>query len=609
MPEIKPLAKKLEKLPAEPGVYIFRNDRGEVLYIGKAKLLKMRVRSYFQDSRPCDSKTERLLEQVADLEYIVTDNEIEALILESNLIKQNQPPFNVLLKGGNGYPYIKLTISEPYPRALITRRIERDGALYFGPFLPPGLAYDTIRLIEKYFLIRNCDLEIDGRLDRPCLDYFIKRCMGPCVNGLCTKENYDQAVKDVRLFLEGKSDELIKRLTQRMSDAAQREHYELATYYRDALSKIRAAGEKQKMILQSVEEADIFGYHQEGRRLALQAFTMRGNKVVGRREFYWENLDEFTAQEFFSSTLRQYYLNDTYVPTQIIVPVELEDQTLIEQWLSERRGRRVKILQPMRGEKAKLLELVQKNAQAAFAMRFRILKAKNDEILSGLQAALGLESAPRRIECFDISNIQGRDSVASLVVCENGVMKKSAYRKFKIATVDGPDDFASICEAVHRRYLRVLKETPEAMPDLVLVDGGVGQLHAAARALAELGLERQPLAAIAKREEVLYVKGREGLPVRLDKTTAPLHLVQRIRDEAHRFAVTYHRKRRAMRDFSSDLLEIPGVGAKRKTELLRYFGSLERIKTATIQELRVRVGQKLAQEIVYYFNKQSPLAQ
>lgn len=602
------LTEKLERLPAGPGVYIFRNGEGEILYIGKAKILKNRVRSYFQESRPLDPKTLRLVERIADLEYILTDSEIEALVLESNLIKDNQPPFNVLLKGGNSFPYIKLTVNESYPRALITRRIERDGALYFGPFLPPGLAYDTLRLIEKYFLIRNCDLAIDGKLDRPCLDYDLKRCMGPCVAGLCTKESYDQAVKDVRLFLEGKNDELIRGLTQRMTTAAERQQFELAAYYRDSIAKIRAAAERQKMILASVEEADIFGYHQADRRLALQLFTMRGNKVVGRREFYWEDLEDFKPAEFMSSALRQYYLNDTYVPTQIVVPAELEDQALIEEWLSRRRGRRVRILQPQRGDKRQLLELVQKNAQVAFDNRFRVTKEKNDAVLKALQDALGIDRLPRRIECFDISNIQGSDSVASLVRCENGTMQKSGYRKFKIATVTGADDFASIYEAVYRRYRRVLNEDPDDLPDLVLIDGGIGQLHAAARALEELGQSARPLVSIAKREELLYVKGREDQPVRLDKTAPALHLVQRIRDEAHRFAVTYHRKRRAMRDFTSELLDIPRIGSKRKTELLRHFGSLERIKQATVQDLAKLVGYSLAQEIVYYFKKQSELA-
>jgi excinuclease ABC subunit C len=601
------LQTKLANLPSEPGVYLFKSEKEKVLYVGKAKSLKNRVRSYFQESRNLDVKTRRLVERIADLELIVTDSEMEALILESNLVKQNQPPFNVLLKDGKNFPYIKLTINEPYPRAFITRTVERDGALYYGPFLPSSLAYDTLKLIEKYFLARNCDIEIDGKRDRPCLDYYIKRCLGPCVAGLTTKEEYDQAVKDVRLFLEGKSEALLQSLEQKMLAAAEGQRYELAAYYRDSMAKIRALGERQKMIMHSMNDADIFGYHQEGCLLALQVFAMRGSRVVGRREFYWEDLISFDPKEFISTTLKQYYVNDTYVPSEIYVPDDFDEHALIEQWLSDRKGQRVKIIQPKRGDKLRLLELVTRNAKIAFDNRFRVMRAKNEQVLEELRQALALSAPPQRIECFDISNIQGTDSVASVVVCENGEMNKGRYRRFKIKTVEGADDFASMYEVVYRRYKRLLAEDREHMPNLVLIDGGIGQLHAAVNALADLGLADQPVASIAKREELLYVPGREQDPIRLDHTSPALHLVQRIRDEAHRFAVTYHRKRRALRDFSSELLDIPGVGERRKAKLLRNFGSLERVKHATVQELTPFVGPKHAQTIVYYFSKQREL--
>lgn len=595
------LKENLEHLPAKPGVYLFKNQRGEIVYIGKAKLLRNRVRSYFHESRTFDPKTERLVGEIADLEYIITDNELEALLLEGNLIKQNKPPYNMLLKDDKSFPYIKLTVNEPFPRVFITRRIEQDGALYYGPFLPAGLARETLRLIEKYFLIRNCNIPIDGKLDRPCLDYYIKRCVGPCVASLCTKEEYDQAVQDVKLFLEGKNEDLARSLEEKMLAAAERENFELAAYYRDSIRRIEALGEKQKMIIHSMNDADIFGYHQEGNLLALQVFAMRGSRIVGRREFFWEDLISFNFQEFISTALRQYYLNDTYIPNEIYIPGDFEDRSLIEQWLSGRKGHKVRILHPKRGEIHQLLELVTKNARLAFENRFRVIKPKNGYLLQELQKALSMPTPPNRIECFDISNIQGTDSVASLVVFEDGEAKKSDYRKFQVKTVTGADDFASIYEVVYRRYKRLLDEGKRP-PDLVLIDGGLGQLHAAAKALDELDLSHQPLASIAKKEEIIFVRGLEHQPIQLDKTSPVLHLVQRVRDEAHRFAVSYHTKRRAMRDFTSELLLIPGVSEKRKDKLLRNFGSLERIKNATVEELIPFVGRKQAQEIINYFS-------
>ena len=598
------LEKKLENLPASPGVYIYKNDRGKVIYVGKARSLRSRVRSYFQESRPLDPKTDRLVSEIAGLEYILTDNEVEALILESTLVKQHQPRYNVHLKDDKSFPYLKLTVNEPYPRIFITRRIKKDGALYFGPFLPASYARRTIKLVNKYFKLRTCNLEIDGTLPRPCLDYQMKRCLGPCVSGLCSKAEYDRAVEDVKLLLSGKTDQLIRELELRMAEAAERLNYEAAAIYRDWITMVQDMSERQKMILAGQDDADLFGYFQDQSRLALAVFAMRGERVVGRREFYWEDLLSFDPGEFFSSALKQYYLQDTFTPKEIYIPVDIEEADVLEAWLTERRGSRVYIRSPKRGSKAGLLDLVMRNAQMCFDMRFRVLKPRGEQVLKPLQEILCLGTLPRRIETFDISHIQGSDTVASMVVCENGDMKKSDYRKFIVESVKGPDDFASMREVVHRHYENVLEEDEGKLPDLILIDGGKGQLAAAVAALEDLGLESQPVAAIAKKEEVLFVKGREDLPIRLPMESPVLHLVQTMRDEAHRFAVTYHRKRRDLRDYHSELDEIPGIGEVRKKVLLRAFGSLERVRQAGYEELAPYVGPRAAARILEYFEGQ-----
>ena len=598
------LEKKLENLPASPGVYIYKNDRGKVIYVGKARSLRSRVRSYFQESRPLDPKTERLVSEIAGLEYILTDNEVEALILESTLVKQHQPRYNVHLKDDKSFPYLKLTVNEPYPRIFITRRIKKDGALYFGPFLPASYARRTIKLVNKYFKLRTCNLEIDGTLPRPCLDYQMKRCLGPCVSGLCSKAEYDRAVEDVKLLLSGKTDQLIRELELRMAEAAERLNYEAAAIYRDWITMVQDMSERQKMIVAGQDDTDLFGYFQDQSRLALAVFAMRGGRVVGRREFYWEDLLSFDPGEFFSSALKQYYLQDTFTPKEIYIPVDIEEADVLEAWLTERRGSRVYIRSPKRGSKAGLLDLVMRNAQMCFDMRFRVLKPRGEQVLKPLQEILCLSSLPRRIETFDISHIQGSDTVASMVVCENGDMKKSDYRKFIVESVKGPDDFASMREVVHRHYENVLEEDEGKLPDLILIDGGKGQLAAAVAALEDLGLESQPVAAIAKKEEVLFVKGREDLPIRLPMESPVLHLVQTMRDEAHRFAVTYHRKRRDLRDYHSELDEIPGIGEVRKKVLLRAFGSLERVRQAGYEELAPYVGPRAAARILEYFEGQ-----
>jgi len=596
------LHEKVNSLPSDPGIYIFKNARDVIIYVGKARSLRSRVRYYFQSGRPLDPKTGLLVSEIEDLEYIVTDSEVEALILESTLVKKHQPRYNIHLKDDKSFPYLKLTVRETYPRIFITRRIKKDGSLYYGPYLPASYARRTLKLVNKYYMLRTCNLEIDGTLDRPCLDYQMKRCLGPCVSGLCTKEEYARAVQDVQLLLSGKVNDLIQRLELCMREASESMLYETAALYRDWIGMIRDLSERQKMILGGQDDCDLFGYYQDDGKIALEVFAMRSERVVGRRSFFWEDLISFNPGEFFSQALQQYYFQDTFTPREIYMPVDIEDAEVLEEWLSSRKGSRVYIRSPKRGLKSEMLDLVMRNARVSFDVRFRILKAKGEELLKPLRDIMGIDVLPRRIETFDISHVQGADTVASMVLCVDGKMKRNGYRKFKIESVKGPDDFAAMREVLHRHYENVLEEDEASLPDLVLIDGGKGQLAAAVGALDELGLENQRVAAIAKKEEVLFVKGGTGEGIVLPKDSPVLHLIQRMRDEAHRFAVTYHRKRRELRDFDTELIHVPGIGETRKKVLLRAFGSLERIKTATFEELAPYVGPKAASNIIEYFH-------
>ncbi|HLG16035.1 MAG TPA: excinuclease ABC subunit UvrC [Blastocatellia bacterium] len=596
------LAEKLENLPDQPGCYLYRDRRGKIIYVGKAKNLRNRVRQYFHADRAHDFKTSDLVPRIADVELIVTDNEVEALALECNLIKRYKPLFNVLLKDDKQYPHIKIT-NERAPRAMIARKIFKDGARYYGPFLPVSLAWNTLDLINKNFQLRTCTMQIDGKADRPCLEYHIKRCLGPCVRSLCSIEQYNEAVRDVDLLLQGKTDDLEAELKERMQLASDELRFEAAARYRDQLKTIERLGQQQKMMTISRDDIDIFGYYREERLLALSLFTMREGKVVGKREFYWEDMPEpFDPAAFIGQALKQYYTTGDYAPGEVYVPVEFEDLELLEEYLTTQRKRRVHIVSPQRGVKRDLIDLVEKNARLNFDQRFRMQRPDMQKTLEELREVLELPEAPERIESFDISNIQGAENVASMVVCEHGAMKKADFRKFKVKTVEGrADDFQSMYEVVGRRYSRLLREK-KPLPNLVLIDGGKGQLTAAARALHEIGLEALPTAAIAKREELLFVKGKEE-PIRIDHHSPVLRLIQMIRDETHRFAVTYHRQRRAMRDFDSELSSIPGVGDKLRARLLRNFGSLKRVSEASFAELRPFVGPRQAQRIVEHFAK------
>src|SRR6516165_4072843 len=601
------LHEKIRTLPHSPGVYLYKNAEGQTIYVGKANNLRSRVRTYFLDGAAENAKTGTLLREAADLDYIVVDNEKEALALENSLIKQRKPRYNILLRDDKTYPYIKLTIGERYPRVYPTRRLRKDGSLYFGPYFPTSLAYRLVDLIHRHFLIPSCKLDLNRYYPRPCLQYYIGRCLGPCVKELTTPERYAEAVHDVRLFLEGRSVDLTRSLRERMAAAAEREQYELAAKYRDLISTVELQESKQRIHAVDGDDADVFGYHYENQMLAVNLFHMRGGKIMDKREFFWEDMNEivgkhsFDPGEFFSALLKQVYIGQQYVPHNIYVPVGFEDCATLEEVLSESSARQVRIHVPQRGEKRSLVDLVCQNAKQAYDQRFRVMKPAAKVIQETLQDVLMLPDLPRRIECFDISHIQGAETVASMVVWEDGKMKKSDYRKFIIKSVIGVDDFASMREVVTRRYSRLQAEN-KPLPSLILIDGGIGQLHAAAQALESIGITNQPLASIAKKEEIIYIYGQENDHVMLDRHSPVLHLVQVVRDEAHRFAVTFHRKRREIRDRKTELLEIPGVGALTTRRLLQHFGSLEAVRQADAAALAAVVNRSQAEAILRHFH-------
>jgi len=678
------LLAKIRTLPTSPGCYLYKNAEGEVIYVGKAKNLRARVRSYFLEASQANAKTGSLMREAVDLDYITVANEHEALALENNLIKQRKPRFNILLRDDKTYPYIKLTLTDRYPKVFVTRRLRKDGSAYFGPYFPGNLAHRLVDLIHRSFLIPSCKVDLSRYHPRACLQYYIKRCLGPCVEGLTTPEAYAQTVRDVQLFLDGKPSELESRLTTRMNEAAEAEQYELAGRLRDQIITVHQMHDKQRIATTDNEDADVFGYHYENGMLAVNLFHMRRGKIVDRRDFFWEDLPEFIddtdpgasgstassstlglspdpcaepeteevlpcldpdptefapeitadspiAEEhsiltdptnnqqlttnnfspaaFFSSLLKQLYLDQNYIPRTVLVPVDFPDRAPLAELLTERTGRRMEILVPQRGEKRSLVDLVCLNAKQSYDQRFRVLQPGMKAIQESLQDLLTLDALPRRIECFDISHIQGAETVASMVVWEDGAMKKSDYRKFQVKTVTGVDDFAAMHEVVGRRYKRLFDEK-KAMPSIILIDGGLGQLHAAAEALAEIGIqpgtpEQPALASIAKREEIIYVYGQESDPIVLDRRSPVLHLIQKVRDESHRFAVTYHRKRREMRDRDSELDAIPGVGPRTRQRLLEHFGSVRGIRQAGPDALTAVVNATTAEKIRRHFENES----
>ncbi len=637
------LQQKIKTLPQQPGVYLYKNAEGEVIYVGKAKNLRSRVRSYLLESSQANRKTGSLMREAVDVDYIQVANEHEALALENNLIKQRKPRFNILLRDDKTYPYVKLTVGERHPKVFVTRKLKKDGSQYYGPYFPGNLAYRIVELIHRSFLIPSCKVDLNRYHPRPCLEFYIKRCLAPCVENQVAPETYREAIRDVQLFLEGRENELEDRLKKRMAEAAMNEQFEMAAKFRDQLVTVHQLQEKQRIASAENEDADVFGYHFDKEMLAVGQFHMREGKIVDKRDFFWEDLPEllfeagadaedadpeptpgvslsehrepasasvnaspaaaepFSPSVFFSAFLKQLYLDQPYVPRTILVPLEFPDRVALASLLSEQSGRRVEILAPQRGDKRSLVDLVSQNAKQSYDQRFRTLQPSKNAIATALQDALGMSEIPSRIECFDISHIAGAETVASMVVWENGEMKKSDYRKFKIKTVVGVDDFASMHEILVRRYSK-LQANNEPFPSLILIDGGLGQLHAAYAALESIGITLQPLASIAKREEVIYVYGQEDDPVVLDRRSPVLHLVQRIRDESHRFAISYHRKRREMRDRDSELLEIPGVGPTTRKRLIEHFGSLRGIKAAGPDALTAVVNVATAKKIRAYFD-------
>src|SRR5690349_10877682 len=582
------LRERAAELPLSPGVYLYKDAYETVIYVGKAKNLRARVRSYFSDERLADSKTGTLIRDARHIDFIQVDNEKEALALENNLIKQYKPRYNILLRDDKTYPYIKLT-AERYPRVYVTRRLKKDGSTYYGPYFPGNLAHRLVHFIHRHFKVPSCNVDLTRKHSHPCLEFHIHRCHGPCVEGLVSDERYAEAVRDVRLFLEGRHKDLEHELRARIELASEATRYEEADALNHLLETVEEVAEKQKMAAAEGDDTDIFAYYAEPPLVAVNLFHLRRGHIVDRREFFWEDQKQFDPAEFFSSLLKQVYLNEPYVPAFIHVPVEFEDCEILEEYLSEKRGRKVEIHTPQRGQKKAMLALAETNAKHSFDARFRVMKPSLQTIQETLQDALSLPELPKRIECFDISHIQGTDKVASMVVWEDGKMKKSDYRKFIIRTVIGNDDFASMREVVTRRYSR-LQEEGRSFPSVVLIDGGIGQLHTAHDALESIGVINQPLASIAKREEWIYVLGQEDEPVILDKFSPVLHLIQQIRDEAHRFAVTFHRTRRNAARLTSELQDIAGVGQKTLTKLLREFGSIQRVQEAAEQELAKVVG-------------------
>jgi excinuclease ABC subunit C len=595
MPDMTtPARQKLDDLPDAPGVYLYREAGGRIIYVGKAKSLRSRVRSYFQPGGAGQfPKTDALVAEIHDLEFIVTRTEVEALILENSLVKKEQPRWNIRLRDDKNFPYLKLTSTERFPRVVLVRRARLDGNAYFGPYLPASAARRSIQMVARHFKVATCYEHLDGTRPRPCLLYQLNQCLGPCA-GLVSDADYARAVQDARLFLEGRTRDLVRNLKEQMAVAAREERFEAAAHHRDLIQTLERLQEKQGVSSVGLEEQDYVAFAREGEMASVQVFRMRDGLVQARRELSFEGIGIDDAA-FLDACLERYYESADDVPGTIVVPLEPASRTLLEEWLAQKKGARVSFVVPQRGPRRHLLDTVAKNARLSFEAMFRAPHTHGVEILEGLQEALGLDEPPHRIECFDISHIQGTDQVASLVVWEAGRPRRSDYRRFRVRTVGGNDDFASMAEVVGRRYARLLQEG-KTLPDLVLIDGGKGQLSSALAVLEGLGLGHLQVAAIAKREEVIFLDGRTG-PVRLPRESPVLHLVQRIRDEAHRFAVTFHRKVRARRTIGTELTAIEGVGPRRARTLLRRFGSVQGVREAPADALNEAVGPRLAERI------------
>ena len=593
------LKARLKELPDRPGVYMHKNAEGEVIYVGKARNLRNRVGSYLVGRGARDSKTMSLINEIDSIDFVTTNNELEAILLENNLIKSNQPRYNILLRDDKSYPYLKVTMSEDYPRVVFTRRLDRKkGDLFYGPFFA-GTARRLLKLVADQFKLRSCDLEIEAgknALPRPCLYYDMHQCLGPCVVGLTTPQHYREMVDDVVLFLGGKTKELQDRLTQRMYGAAEAENYEVATYYRDLVRTVERIQAEQQVSSADDEDADVWGLYEEGSDVAVQLFVIRDGNVVDRRELFWEKVDDYRPTYFLGEVLQRYYQDNLFIPPEVLIPFEVEECDLLTAWLTEQAGRKVGLRVPQRGKSVDRIELANRNARLSHESRFR--KSTQDRLQIAAQKLgqiLGYDREMARIESFDISNIQGTDSVAGMVVLDRGKFDKKQYRVFNIKTVEGADDFRSMAEAVDRRYRRLMDEN-KSLPDMILIDGGRGQLNAALAALNKLGIEEIPIAGLAKREEEIYVPDREE-PIRLDRRDPALQLLQMVRDETHRFSVSSHRRRRSKRFLHSALDDMPGIGEKRRRLLIERFGSVSGVKQASAQDLMNVLGRKVGQTL------------
>ena len=618
---VQDLKEQIVRLPEQPGVYVWSNAAGDVLYVGKARSLRDRVRSYL-GAHGLSPRHDALLDEIGRLDVIVTDSVMEALALENNLIKQRMPRYNILLRDDKNYPYLQLTTSEAFPRVLVARSVERNDDFYAGPFLPAKLARRTMTLSHRLFGIRSCNEVITGLRARPCLEYDIKRCIAPCVAEICTEERYGVAVASTRLLLEGRNDELVETLRDRMAEASHGERFEEAAQLRDAMRTVQTLRDRQqKVATAGLGDRDVFGLKVGPSGGAIQVFQIRGGRVVERVELSTDpGAITGGERDVLQAALSQFYELRAPAP-EINLPLEIDDVEAMEEWLTSRAGRRVRVFVPQRGDKRALVELATRNAELSYRTRFNEITASHFEALETLRSELGLPSIPRRIECFDISTIQGSETVASMVVCEDGRMKRNEYRKFRIRGLRSPvsglqsvlqeivdrrpktdvvqDDFAAMREVVQRRY-RVVLEAGGPFPDLIVIDGGKGQLSAAYEALQSIGLANLVAVGIAKKEELLFTRDRQD-PLVLPESDPALLLIQRIRDEAHRFAVTFHRKRRSMRDLRSELDQIPGIGAGRRRALLTRFGSLAGVRRATREELASVVGAKAAASVIDYF--------
>jgi len=595
------LQDKLDHLPDQPGVYQFKDAKGQVVYIGKAASLRARVRSYFQESRARDPKTDALVQQIRDLDYIVTGNELEALILESNLVKKHRPRYNVVLRDDKHYPFLKLTTDEEFPRLVVARRVAKDGATYFGPFYPATAMRETLRLVRQLFPLRTCRITIDGKAERPCIQYYIRRCKAPCT-GWETRDGYWRAVEDVKRFLEGNEDDLTKELTREMEAAAAELKFERAAVLRDQVQALHKVRERQKIISVEQEDQDIIGVVRQGSEACVQLFFVRKGRLLGRESFFFDRVSGWSDGEILGAFIRQFYAKNVTPPPEILVSADIPDRELTLEWLRARRDGKVSLLAPQRGRKREFVAMAEENAAIALQTHLLSRDDRQQVILGELQRCLNLSAPPNRIEGFDISNIQGSEAVGSMVVWENGAVKKEDYKRFKIRTVPGADDFAMMEEVLRRRYSRALEEGG-VLPDLILLDGGRGQLNVGVKVLEDLGLDWLPVVALAKRAEEVYTP-ESPQPLVLDLTSPALHTLQKLRDEAHRFAIAYHKKLRSRRALRSALDQIPGVGPTIRTNLLKHLGSTRRVREASVGELASvpKVTPKLAQRIYDFFH-------